>query len=291
MTEAPPPDYRPAVDPLPEGYIRCLDHGYVGLVRHMGDDQFICDAARRSISGKNVRAHSDETALLRYLFRHRHTSPFEMGQLVFDMYMPMFVARQWVRHRTAKINEMSARYGVLPEKFYVPKPEDINVQATKNKQGRGTGVLDDYHAKSFAGEAATNFVNYDARLEAGMARELARINLPLSTYTGWWWSCDLHNIFHLLSLRKNPHAQMEIRVYADAVGHFVQEKFPIAYKAFEDFRLNAVTFSAQEMQALMYLFKYQDEPGGDVSYTRDFFPTQREFEEFKTKIEDADLVD
>lgn len=284
MTDHAPDDHKFSTAPLPEGYTRCLDHGWVGLVDVMGDDRRIVDAARLSISGERVRAHSDDEALIRYLMRHRHTSPFEFGEFVLDMKMPMFVARQWVRHRTASISEMSARYGVLPEEFYVPKLDDIQTQSTANKQGRGFPMLETIHWRDgFEAEAAANHERYRHRVDHDMARELARINLPLSTYTRWWWKADLHNIFHLLSLRRTNHAQKEIRVYADAVGDFVKEKFPVCYRAFEDFRLNAVTFSAQELAALRRL-DIEVEPSYEEAWTKDLFPTGREREEFVEKV-------
>lgn len=278
-----------ATAPLPDGYTRVLDHGWVGLVDVMGDDRRIVDAARLSISGEQVRAHSDDEALIRYLMRHRHTSPFEFGELVFDMKMPMFVARQWVRHRTASISEMSARYGVLPEEYYVPDVDDIQLQSTTNKQGRGGLVVGGAaHQMSFDGEASANYERYRWRIESGMARELARINLPLSTYTRWWWKADLHNLLHLLSLRLSPHAQKENRVFAEAVAGFVQAKFPICYRAFEDFRLNAVTFSAKEIAALRALGVSIYEPTqirAGVPVVEHLFPTKREREEFVAKVE------
>lgn len=274
---------------LPEGYIRCLDHGFVGLVDAMGDDKRIVGAARLSISGKNVRPHSDDEALIRYLYRHRHTTPFEMVEFIFDMKMPIFVARQWVRHRTANINEMSARYSELPEEFYVPEPKNIQLQATHNKQGRSDEEMFEasMHNASFAAEAGASFHSYHQRLKSGMARELARINLPLSTYTHWHWKCDLHNIFHLLALRLHPHAQYEIRVFASAMAEIVRQRVPLAYKAFEDFRLNAMTFTAQELAALRRWVAF-GEPLDRKIDPREFdsdFPTKREKEEFLAKIE------
>ena len=281
-----PPAERYPAGPLPQGYTRVLDHGWVGLVDVMGDDRRIVDAARLSVSGEQVRAVSDDEALIRYLMRHRHTSPFEFGELVFDMKMPMFTARQWVRHRTASISEMSARYGVLPEEFYVPQVEDIQTQSTANRQGRGVdpvnGVM---HRDSFEAEAAACHGRYRARVGDDMARELARINLPLSTYTRWWWKADLHNIFHLLSLRLSPHAQMEIRVFAEVVASHVQAKFPICYRAFEDFRLCSISFSAKEIAALRSLGISVDGSFSNETWTKDLFPTKREREEFVVKVQ------
>ena len=285
MTDHAPPSNQYPAAPLPEGYTRVLDHGWVGLVDCMGDDRRIVDAARLSVSGEQVRAVSDDEGLIRYLMRPRHTSPFEFGELVFDMKMPMFVARQWVRHRTASISEMSARYGVLPEEFYVPAPEDIQTQSTTNRQGRNletvNGVM---HRDSFEAEAAANHGRYRARVGDDMARELARINLPLSTYTRWWWKADLHNLLHLLSLRLSPHAQKEIRVFAEVVARHVQAKFPICYRAFCDFRMNAITFSSNEVAALRSLGVSVDGSFGAEAWTKDLFPTKREREEFVEKV-------
>jgi thymidylate synthase (FAD) len=237
--------------------IKCLDHGFVELVDAMGDDQSILRAARVSYAKEEVvRSAKDDRALIRYLMRMRHTTPFESVVFVFHMKMPIFVARQAVRHRMSSINEVSARYTELPQEFYTPMPEHVQYQATTNKQGR-SGVMDDAAEQSgdFNIDANSAFESYRRRLDAGMAKELARINLPLSTYTRWHQKFDLHNLFHFLGLRLDKHAQYEIRVFAEAMAFFVKDRCPLAWEAFEDFRLNAMSFSAVELKVLRRMMK------------------------------------
>jgi thymidylate synthase (FAD) len=271
---------------LPGEQIKILDHGYVQLVDVMGGDQDIVDAARLSVSGENVKSVQSNEGLIRYLLRNRHTTPFEMVEFKFRCKMPIFVARQWVRHRTASLNEMSARYSELPAEFYVPEVGDIQEQATKNKQGRDDGAMDNakYHQDLFQSEAEVGFVHYKNRLQDGMAREIARNNLPLSTYTVWVWKMDLHNLFHFLGLRAHPHAQMEIRVYAEAMCEMVKERCPIAYQAFEDYRLNAAFLTKQDQEAIRHILTHHNQGfDADIAGVVDLFPTSREYEEFKTK--------
>jgi thymidylate synthase (FAD) len=266
---------------LPDnGYIRVLDHGWVGLVDWMGNDQRVVDAARLSISGEGVKATSTVEGLIRYLLRNRHTTPFEKVVFELDIKMPIFVARQMVRHRTQALNELSARYSVLPDEFYVPAEAQIQYQADKNKQGRKDAIMADSETlrNDFSNEATVAFSVYNDRIESGMARELARINLPLSTYTRWWTTISLHNLMHLLSLRMNPHAQWEIVEFANAMAEFVKQVCPITWEAFEDFRLNAMTLTAQDIEAIQrYMSNYDPESVGDL------FKTTREFEEFEAK--------
>ena len=271
---------------LPGEKIKILDHGFVQLVDVMGGDQDIVDAARLSVSGENVKTVQNNEGLIRYLLRNRHTTPFEMVEFKFRCKMPIFVARQWVRHRTASLNEMSARYSELPAEFYVPEIYDIKAQATKNKQGRDDGVLENAqeHQGKFGLEADLAFVNYREKLGDGMARELARNNLPLSTYTMWVWKIDLHNLFHFLGLRAHPHAQMEIRVYAEAMCEMVKERCPIAYQAFEDYRLQAAFLTKQDQEAIRHILASADQQfDADTAGVVEIFPTSREYEEFKTK--------
>lgn len=266
----------------PSEKVKILDHGFVQLVDVMGDDQAIVDAARLSVAGENVKAVQTNYALIRYLLRNRHTTPFEMVEFKFRCKMPIFVARQWVRHRTASLNEMSARYSELPAEFYVPEQEDIQRQATKNKQGReDDSSLPNslYHQNIFREEAEKAFDHYQHRLTDGMAREIARNNLPLSTYTMWVWKMDLHNLFHFLSLRAHSHAQMEIRVYAEAMCEIVKAYCPIAYEAFEDFRLNAMHLTRLDKLALRAVFAGE-------AVNEDMFPTKREYFEFQVKLAD-----
>jgi thymidylate synthase (FAD) len=247
-----------------------LDHGYVELVDVMGNDQAIVEAARQSIAGANVRPVSEDRGLIRYLMRNRHTTPFEMVELKFRAKMPIFVARQWVRHRTASINEMSARYSELPEEYYVPRQENIKLQATKNKQGRASEEMGNSasHRHAFAVGATASFADYQCRLDEGMARELARINLPLSAYTEWYWKIDLHNLFGFLSLRMHEHSQYEIRVYAEAMAEMVKPIVPLAWEAFEDYRLGGMFLSRCDIEALKVCFL------GEEPDTEKHFPTK-----------------
>ena len=273
---------------LPGEQIKLLDHGFIQLVDVMGDDQAIVDAARLSVAGENVKTVQTNTGLIRYLLRNRHTTPFEMVDFKFRCKMPILVARQWVRHRTASLNEMSARYSQLPAEFYVPEIEDIKYQAEKNKQGRGDEALSNglQHQDAFREEAEKAFGLYQQRLDHGMAKELARNNLPLSTYTVWIWKMDLHNLFHFLSLRAHPHAQMEIRVYAEAMCKMIQPYVPIAYEAFEDYRLHAAFLTRQDQIAIRHILCSDIEvldKDANLSSVEEIFPTKREYAEFCVK--------
>jgi thymidylate synthase (FAD) len=275
----------------------CLDHGYVQLIDVMGDDQRIVDAARMSLSGGegSSKATSDNQALIRYLYRHRHTTPFEMVEFTFDCKMPIFVARQWVRHRTASINELSGRYSEIPNEFYLPREEELLTQAKTSKQGTSETPLDPDAAHQVRDEMQESgkacFVDYrDWLTKYDLAREIARINLPLSTYTHWWWKIDLHNLFHFLSLRTMPtHAdggkpQSHIAVYADAMAEVVKARCPIAFQAFEDFRLKAVTLSRLEWQELKRLLGMMQ--GSHKMQDGEDFPTKREASEWAGKLKE-----
>lgn len=239
--------------------IPVLDHGFVRVVDYMGDDTAIVQAARVSYGDGTKHTQTDE-GLIRYLMRHWHSTPFEMCEIKLHVKLPIFVARQWIRHRTANVNEYSARYSILNGEFYIPKIEHMAAQSTDNKQGRGE-TLDPSTAAvvqdclSYDCERA--YVSYlemiDPAGDFGLARELARMNLPANIYTEWYWKVDLHNLFHFLRLRADPHAQYEIRVYAEEICKLVQVWVPLAYKAFEDYRLKAVSFSKQEMELLASL--------------------------------------
>ena len=254
----------PAIEALLFQALPVLDHGFVRVVDYMGDDAAIVQAARVSY-GRGTRAANEDRGLIRYLMRHRHSTPFEMCEIKFHVKLPIFVARQWIRHRTANVNEYSARYSILDREFYIPAPEQLAAQSAVNRQGRGS-VLEGAEAArvlDLLREDATR--NYDHYLEmlnedeagkpldperAGLARELARMNLTLNAYTQWYWKTDLHNLFHFLSLRADAHAQYEIRVYAEAMMEAVEAWVPIAAGAFKDYRLGAVTFSAQMLAIL-----------------------------------------
>lgn len=229
--------------------IKCLDHGFVRLVDHMGGDDAIVQAARVSY-GKGTKKVSQDRGLIRYLMRHRHTTPFEMVEFKFHCKMPIFVARQWVRHRTANINEYSLRYSEAGNDFYIPENEDILFQSATNKQGRAIDdVPDEIKSKvirHFRDISDLTYAAYQEMNEVGIARELARAVLPVNLYTEWYWKNDLHNIFHFLHLRMDSHAQHEIRVFANAIASYVQKTAPIAYEAFEDYIVKGLRFSGLE---------------------------------------------
>lgn len=233
--------------------INCLDHGFIRLVDYMGDDSAIVQAARVSY-GKGTKSYREDRGLIRYLMRQGHTSPFEMVEFKFDVRLPIFVARQWIRHRTANVNEYSGRYSEMVEECYLPEAGQLCPQAENNRQGREDEPLDDKTASTILSNMQESqkkaFVKYRNYIDLGLARELSRINLPLSTYTEWYWKIDLHNLFHFLKLRFDSHAQYEIRVYAEAMAKIVKEIVPIAYEAFEDYYLGAVKFSATEIKIL-----------------------------------------
>ncbi len=237
----------------PEGAIPCLDKGFVRLVDSMGGDDAIVQSARVSY-GKGTTKVSRDRALIRYLMRHHHSTPFEMVELKFHTKMPIFVARQWVRHRTANINEYSLRYSEAIDDFYIPKPEDVHFQSKGNKQGREEAeVPADLKAKIvkyFEEMSKRSFELYTELNEAGIARELARAILPVNIYTQWYWKNDLHNTFHFLRLRNDHHAQYEIRVYAEAMAEIIKGIVPIAYEAFEDYRINGMNFSQLDREIL-----------------------------------------
>lgn len=237
----------------PKGTIKCLDKGFIRLVDSMGSDDAIVQAARVSY-GKGTTKRNRDMALIRYLLRHRHSTPFEMVELKFHAKMPIFVARQWVRHRTANINEYSLRYSEAQHDFYIPEKKDIHFQSQFNKQGRDEtevpSELKEKVVKHFKEISEKTFAIYDELNEAGIARELARGILPVNLYTEWYWKNDLHNIFHFLRLRMDEHAQYEIRVFADAMAKFVKKVVPIAYEAFEDYILDGMYFSNLERDIL-----------------------------------------
>jgi thymidylate synthase (FAD) len=241
-----------------------LDHGFVRVIDYMGDDAAIVQAARVSY-GRGTRRVSEDAGLIRYLMRHRHSTPFEMCELKLHVKLPIFVARQWIRHRTANVNEYSARYSVLDREFYIPEPAQLAAQSAANRQGRGA-VLEGQEAADVLAmlrhDAQTCYDHYADMLNEnadgtmpdpsrqGLARELARMNLTLNTYTQWYWKTDLHNLFHFCALRADAHAQYEIRVYADAILDMVKDWVPAAYEAFRDYRLGAVMLSAQMVAVL-----------------------------------------
>jgi thymidylate synthase (FAD) len=260
----PSPTRRPTVPALEERLfhpIPVLDHGFVRLVDYMGDDAAIVQAARVSY-GAGTKAVRDDRGLIRYLMRHRHTTPFEMCEIKLHVKLPIFVARQWIRHRTASVNEYSARYSILDREFYLPSAADLAIQSSTNRQGRevplepraAAAVLDllrddavrayDHYEQLLNDQGDGTPVDPEA---PRLARELARMNLTLAWYTQWYWKIDLHNLFHFLSLRADPHAQHEIRVYAHAIAELARAWAPAAFEAFEDYRHHAASFSREEI--------------------------------------------
>ena len=232
---------------------KVLNHGFVRLVDYMGNDSRIVQAARVSY-GEGTKSIREDAALIDYLLRHRHTSPFEQVVLTFHVKMPVFVARQWIRHRTARVNEISGRYSIMKDEFYVPEAADVALQSTDNKQGRSLEKIDPELASAVMdtlreGQRAA-YDSYKHLVDSGIARELARVNLPLSLYTEWYWQIDLHNLFHFLSLRMESHAQKEIRVYAELMYELTKKVCPAACQAFERNQFGAVTFSKEEFTEL-----------------------------------------
>ena len=249
----------PALEAMLFEPIPVLNHGFVRVIDYMGDDAAVVQAARVSY-GRGTRAANEDRGLIRYLMRHRHSTPFEMCEIKYHVKLPIFVARQWIRHRTSNVNEYSARYSILDREFYIPAPEHLAAQSSTNRQGRGD-VLEGAEAARVLDllreDAARNYDHYVEMLNEdesgavldesrqGLARELARMNLTLNAYTQWYWKCDLHNLFGFLSLRADAHAQYEIRAYAEAMLDTVQAWVPISYGAFTDYRMGAVTLSTQ----------------------------------------------
>ena len=240
--------------------ISILDHGFVRLVDHLGDDSSICQAARVSY-GKGTKTVRDDRALIRYLIRHRHDSPLEFVDFRFHLKVPIFVARHLVRHRTFSMNEVSARYSELPDEYYTPDISNISSQSTQNKQGRSEPLSPEDASDSriqMHNAATRSFSVYKSLLEKGVARELARACLPVSAYTEFYWKANLRNIFHFLKLRLDSHAQYETRQVAAAVSNLVFPVVPLATEAFEDYVLNAHTFSNTEMQMLRKVFEFDN---------------------------------
>ena len=244
-----------------------LDHGFVRVIDYMGDDAAVVQAARVSF-GRGTRKVNEDAGLINYLMRHRHTTPFEMCEIKYHVKLPIFVARQWIRHRTANVNEYSARYSILDKEFYIPSAEHLAAQATINRQGRGKilegemaqrvlALLRTEAERAYAGYV--ELLNEDASGElldpqrTGLARELARLNLTLGFYTQWYWKTDLHNLMHFLSLRGDPHAQYEIRAYAEVMLRTLERWVPMTYAAFLEYRMNAAAISASGLAVIRRL--------------------------------------
>jgi thymidylate synthase (FAD) len=263
---------RPTVAALEEVLyqpVGVLDHGFVRVVDYMGDDGAIVQAARVSY-GRGTSKLRDDRGLIRYLIRHRHTTPLEMCEIKLHVKLPIFVARQWIRHRTASVNEYSARYSILDREFYLPRTEDLGAQSVTNRQGRKDALPAERAGEILRLLREDALRCYDHYLymlnedEAGaplrpdeppLARELARMDLTLNYYTQWYWKIDLHNLLHFLLLRMDPHAQMEIRAYADAIAALTARWVPHAWEAFVDYRQQAVSLSRQELLAVRALLR------------------------------------
>ena len=252
--------------------IPILDHGFIRVVDYMGNDTSIVQAARVSY-GKGTKKVSTDSGLIKYLMRHWHSTPFEMCEIKYHVKLPIFIARQWIRHRTANVNEYSARYSILDKEFYLPEPEHLAAQSQNNRQGRGD-VLQGEQAKKvlnlLKSDAEQTYNNYETTLnerydgtvindkEVGLARELARMNLTLNTYTQWYWKTDLLNLMNFLRLRADHHAQYEIRIYAEAMLDTLKKWVPITYEAFMDYRVGGTEISAKGKIILQKLIKGEE---------------------------------
>ena len=266
-----------------------LDHGFVRVVDYMGDDAAVVQAARVSY-GRGTKSVRNDAGLIRYLLRHRHSTPFEMCEIKLHVKLPVFVARQWIRHRTANVNEYSARYSVLDREFYIPAPEHLAAQSAANRQGRGD-VLEGAEAarvlQLLRDDAASCYDHYEEMLNEapadpdrrGLARELARMNLPLNVYTQWYWKTDLHNLMHFLSLRADVHAQYEIRAYAEVMLALTEKWVPITAQAFRDYAMAATSLSAPALAVVRRMLA-----GEDVAQ-RDSGLSAREWRELMSALE------
>ena len=241
-----------------------LDHGFVRVIDYMGDDAAICQAARVSY-GKGTKSVQNDEGLIRYLMRHWHSTPFEMCEVKLHVKLPVFVARQWIRHRTANVNEYSARYSILDREFYIPAPEHVAAQSEVNNQGRGA-VLEGEEAarvlELLKSDSMRAYDHYEEMIagdgQQGLARELARMNLPANIYTQWYWKVDLHNLLHFLRLRADAHAQYEIRVYAEEMCKVVADWVPFAFRAFEDYRMGGATLSSTALDCVRRMLKGEE---------------------------------
>ena len=271
---------------LTNKYFPVLNHGFIALKDYMGGDEEIEQAARISY-GKGTRTKSDTRNLIRYLVRQSHSTPLEMVEFKFHIACPIFVMRQWIRHRTANVNEYSGRYSEMPNLFYVPERDKCATQSTSNKQGRSENILSEEKYEEYLKYQLLTrddaVIDYNRNLhEFDLARELARIDLPLSTYTYFFWKMDLHNLFHFLKLRLDPHAQYEIRAYAEVIAAIVQEICPIAFEAFVDYSLTSVKFTQDELKLLTAPDYLMTEDYEELANKMNM--SKREREEYKEKI-------
>lgn len=271
-------------------YVPVLDHGFVGLVDHMGDDNAIVQAARVSY-GAGTKTVNTDRGLIRYLMRHEHTTPFEMCEVKFHIKLPIFVMRQLVRHRTASLNEYSARYSVITDEFYVPSPEVLQKQSTTNKQGREGELTDEERGHILADMLETwerNYAAYEHHIDDfGLARETARAILPVGGYTECYWKANLKNFLHMARLRMDSHAQWEIQEFARAMYSLVKPLFPFACEAFEDYTINATRIAGPEISLLRRLINKEiwhdmlEDYRSEEAIAKTFGLSKRELEEFK----------
>ena len=278
--------------------IPVLDHGFIRVIDYMGDDSSIVQSARVSY-GKGTKKVSTDEGLIRYLMRHWHSTPFEMCEIKYHVKLPIFIARQWIRHRTANVNEYSARYSILDKEFYIPAKEQLSAQATNNRQGRGDlikGEQADEVLKILKDDAARTYDNYEKMLnerfdgtiidekKSGLARELARMNLTLNSYTQWYWKTDLLNLMNFLFLRGDSHAQYEIRVYAEKMLETVKKWVPITHAAFLDYRVGAAHLSSKGLKIVKSMIN-----GNKISY-EDSGLSKREWNELMEVIDKKNLI-
>jgi len=278
--------------------IPVLDHGFIRVIDYMGDDSSIVQSARVSY-GKGTKKVSTDEGLIRYLMRHWHSTPFEMCEIKYHVKLPIFIARQWIRHRTANVNEYSARYSILDKEFYIPAKEQLSAQATTNRQGRGeliTGQQADEVLKILKDDAVRTYDNYEKMLnerfdgtiidekKSGLARELARMNLTLNSYTQWYWKTDLLNLMNFLFLRGDSHAQYEIRVYAEKMLDTVKKWVPITHAAFLDYRVGAAHLSSKGLKIIKSMIN-----GNKVGY-EDSGLSKREWNELMEVIDKKNLI-
>jgi thymidylate synthase (FAD) len=271
----------PALEEILFTPLPVLDHGFVRVIDYMGDDAAVVQAARVSY-GKGTKRVNEDRGLIQYLMRHRHTTPFEMCEIKYHVKLPIFVARQWIRHRTANVNEYSARYSILDNEFYLPTPEHLAVQSTGNRQGRGDSLPPDEAARVLdllREDSMRSYRDYAYMLNedesgkavdenrSGLARELARMNLSLNFYTQWYWKTDLHNLLHFLSLRADAHAQYEIRVYADAMIDTLERWVPLVAEAFRQYRIGGALLSANALAVVKKMLAGEtiDQPASGMS--------------------------
>lgn len=272
----------PEMEEILEKPFPVLDHGFVRVVDYMGGDESIAQAARVSY-GKGTKRVNGDRGLIRYLFRNQHSTPFEMCDLKVHVKLPIFVARQWIRHRTASVNEISARYSFLDSEFYIP--EEVHTQSTDNKQGRGFRV--ENSEQDFIGQmrkhSDSSYALYDMLIEEDVARETARINLPQNIYTQWYWKVNLRNLLHFLSLRADPHAQWEIRQYAQIILEDIVARWvPVTYEAFLDYQIYGARFSRMELDSILEMIA-----GRTPSFVG---MSKREVNDFWKKLEVSDDV-